>query len=90
MPQYDVLEDDFEGQTLANNLSTYLQYQVFQNEHHGLSIGGSLYFNDVAHGTFQGSNFEQGAFPAPRPIPVTVTSNHVTPFERAVIVLDIA
>ncbi|MGI2935528.1 DUF3187 family protein [Vibrio diabolicus] len=60
MPQYDVLEDDFEGQTLANNLSTYLQYQVFQNEHHGLSIGGSLYFNDVAHGTFQGSNFEQG------------------------------
>ncbi|PFG56022.1 uncharacterized protein DUF3187 [Vibrio sp. ES.051] len=60
MRQYDVLEDDFKGQTLANNISTYVQYQVLQNEHHGLSVGGSLYFNDVAHAAFKGSNFEQG------------------------------
>lgn len=60
MPEYDILIEDFEGETLANNLSTYLQYQLLQNEHHGLSIGGSLYYNDVPHGTFKGTSFEQG------------------------------
>jgi hypothetical protein len=59
MPEYDILIEDFEGETLANNLSTYLQYQLLQNEHHGLSIGGSLYYNDVPHGTFKGTSFEQ-------------------------------
>ncbi|USD48876.1 DUF3187 family protein [Vibrio sp. SCSIO 43153] len=60
MPEYDILIENFEGETLANNLSTYLQYQLLQNEHHGLSIGGSLYYNDVPHGTFKGTSFEQG------------------------------
>ncbi|MGY6374071.1 DUF3187 family protein [Vibrio parahaemolyticus] len=60
MPQYDVLEDGFEGQTIANNLSTYVQYQILRNERHGLSLGGSLYYNKVAHGSFKGSSFEQG------------------------------
>ncbi len=60
MPEYDILLKDFQGETLVNNLSTYLQYQLLQNEHHGLSIGGSLYYNDVPHGTFKGASFEQG------------------------------
>lgn len=60
MPDYDILIEDFEGETLANNLSTYIQYQIVQNEHHGLSVGGSLYYNDVAHGSFKGNSFEQG------------------------------
>lgn len=60
MPDYDILIEDFEGETLANNLSTYIQYQIIQNEHHGLSVGGSLYYNDVAHGAFKGNSFEQG------------------------------
>ncbi|WP_199481648.1 DUF3187 family protein [Vibrio owensii] len=60
MPEYDILIEDFEGETLANNLSTYIQYQIIQNEHHGLSVGGSLYYNDVAHGSFKGNSFEQG------------------------------
>ncbi len=60
LPEYDILIEDFHGDTLANNLSTYLQYQLLQNERHGVSVGGSLYYNDVAHGSFQSSSFEQG------------------------------
>ncbi|MDF2152348.1 DUF3187 family protein [Vibrio sp. CAU 1672] len=60
MPEYDVLVDDFEGETLANNLSTYVQYQLLDQGAHGLSVGGSLYYNYVAHGTFKDRNFEQG------------------------------
>ncbi len=60
MPQYRVLEDDFEGQTIANTVSTYAQYQLVQNKHHALSLGGSLYYNGVSHGSFKRNNFEQG------------------------------
>ncbi len=60
MPHYDVLGNDFDGQSIANNISTYLQYQFIEDSHHALSLGGSLYYNYVAHGPFKRSNFEQG------------------------------
>lgn len=60
MPHYDVYEDNFEGQSIVNSLSTYLQYHLMQDKHHALSLGGSLYYNYVSHGPFKRSNFEQG------------------------------
>lgn len=60
MPQYGVFEDDFSRETIANNISTYVQYQIFQSKQHGLSLGGSLYYDKVTHGTFKGNSFEQG------------------------------
>lgn len=50
---------NFSGETLNNAFTSYLSYQLFQNACHGLSIGGSLYYNTVDSGPFANENFEQ-------------------------------
>ncbi|HDY7485803.1 TPA: DUF3187 family protein [Vibrio vulnificus] len=60
VPEYGVDEEGFEGETLSSAISTYVQYQLYQDQHHALSVGGSLYYNDVNSGPFEGSSFEQG------------------------------
>ena len=59
VPQYGVEIHDFEGETISNAFSLYSSYQIVENKHHGLSVGGSLYFNYVGSGPFKTSNFEQ-------------------------------
>jgi len=59
MPDYDVQEEGFRGETLSSAVTGYLQYQAFSDDHHGLSFGASLYYNDTSHGLFSGSRFEQ-------------------------------
>ncbi|MGR5063164.1 DUF3187 family protein [Photobacterium sp. DNB22_13_2] len=59
VPQYDVEIHNFEGETISNAFSFYTSYQLLENRHHGLSLGGSLYFNYVGSGPFKTSNFEQ-------------------------------
>lgn len=60
MPEYSINEEGFGGETLSSAISTYLQYQIFQTDHHAFSIGGSLYYNGVNNGPFEGHSFEQG------------------------------
>ncbi|WP_083399810.1 DUF3187 family protein [Shewanella indica] len=57
--QHNVNISDFGGETLNNAFNIYLGYQLLQNEHHGLSVGGSLYYNYVGSGPFANENFEQ-------------------------------
>lgn len=57
LPQQQITWDDFSGSTLSSAFSVYTQYQVIASEHHGLSIGGSLYYNQ--HGLLRLSRFEQ-------------------------------
>lgn len=52
--------NNFKDETLASAFHAYAQYQVFNNENHGISIGGSLYYNDVDHSPFKKTSFEQG------------------------------
>ncbi|MCL1091888.1 DUF3187 family protein [Shewanella profunda] len=52
-------QTEFSGETLNNAFNLYLGYQLFQNASHGLSIGGSLYYNTVDSGPFANNNFEQ-------------------------------
>ncbi|MFM2589778.1 DUF3187 family protein [Vibrio sp. TBV020] len=59
MPKYGIQEEGFRGETLSHALTSYLQYQVFSQQHHGVSIGASLYFNDTSRGIFSSSDFEQ-------------------------------
>lgn len=59
MPEYGIELEDFRGETLSHAITGYLQYQVFTQEHHGLSVGASLYYNDTKHGIFSSSEFEQ-------------------------------
>lgn len=60
VPQYGVEIHDFEGETMSNAFSFYTSYQLLENAHHGLSVGGTLYYNYVGSGPFKVSNFEQG------------------------------
>ncbi|MEZ8100995.1 DUF3187 family protein [Vibrio bivalvicida] len=59
MPSYGVQEEGFRGETLSSALTGYIQYQAFADDHHGLSFGASLYYNDTSNGLFSGSRFEQ-------------------------------
>ncbi|WP_299018290.1 DUF3187 family protein [uncultured Photobacterium sp.] len=59
VPEYGVEIHDFNRETLSSALSFYTSYQLFEDDHHGLSIGGSLYYNYVPSGPFETSNFEQ-------------------------------
>ncbi|MGF1910738.1 DUF3187 family protein [Vibrio kasasachensis] len=58
--EYDVSVNDFEGEVMVNALHGYLQYQVYEQGPHILSVGGSLYYNDVDDSPFETSSFEQG------------------------------
>lgn len=60
MPEYGIEVEDFAGETLSSGISTYLQYQLYEDEQHALSLGGSLYYNGVNQGPFKGHSFEQG------------------------------
>lgn len=59
--EYGFSVTDFEGETMVNALHGYLQYQLVANGPHALSIGGSLYYNDVNDSQFKETSFEQGA-----------------------------
>lgn len=50
---------DFSGETLTNAATAYVQYQLLDTGHHGLSVGASLYYNYVPSGPFAETNFEQ-------------------------------
>lgn len=54
-----VNQQDISGETLNNAITLYLGYQLFENEQHGLSLGGGLYYNHVGSGPFANENFEQ-------------------------------
>lgn len=58
-PKYGAEVHDFRGETLGNAFNFYIGYQVLENETHGLSLGGTLYYNYVGSGPFKVSNFEQ-------------------------------
>lgn len=59
MPEYGIELEDFRGETLSHAITGYLQRQLITNDHHGLSLGVSLYYNDTDHGLFSSSEFEQ-------------------------------
>ncbi|KJY83447.1 outer membrane beta-barrel domain protein [Vibrio galatheae] len=59
MPAYGVQEANFNGQTLGSAITSYLQYQAYSDESHGVSFGLSLYYNDTSNGLFSASRFEQ-------------------------------
>jgi hypothetical protein len=59
MPNYGIEERDFRGKSLSHALIGYLQYQILTNDHHGLSAGASLYYNNTDHGIFSSNDFEQ-------------------------------
>ncbi|MEJ6522179.1 DUF3187 family protein [Shewanella bicestrii] len=52
-------QQNISGETLNNAITLYLGYQLFENSHHGLSLGGSLYYNYVDAGPFENEVFEQ-------------------------------
>ncbi|GEA61921.1 DUF3187 family protein [Vibrio comitans] len=56
---YNYTATEFKGETMANAMHLYIQYQILENANHGLSIGGTLYFNDVNNYPFEKSTFEQ-------------------------------
>lgn len=45
--------------TLNNAIILYFGYQLVENQHQGLSLGGSLYYNYVDSGPFENEAFEQ-------------------------------
>lgn len=51
---------DFEGQTMAAALHSYISYQFFETEEDALSLGGSLYYNHTDNSDFSNISFEQG------------------------------
>ncbi|NLS11346.1 DUF3187 family protein [Vibrio sp. SM6] len=50
---------NIEGRTLSSAFSLYGQWQLFQTKEHAISLGGTLYYNNVTNGPFQGHDFEQ-------------------------------
>ena len=58
-PGYDIERRDFRGDMLSQGLYGYLQYQVYQAKHHGLSIGASMYYSDIGQNIFSHSDWEQ-------------------------------
>lgn len=59
VPEYGVEIHNFRGKTLLNAITLYAGYQLFETRHHGLSVGGSLYYNNVSNGPFENRSFEQ-------------------------------
>ncbi|CAH0533683.1 hypothetical protein VST7929_01554 [Vibrio stylophorae] len=59
VPKYGIELHDFEGETLNQALTLYLQYQLLETQQHGLSLGGSLYYHNVNSGPFADEGFEQ-------------------------------
>ncbi|MCL1105679.1 DUF3187 family protein [Shewanella algicola] len=57
--KYGIHIDDLSGETLENAITAYLGYQLLQSEHHGLSIGASLYLKSVDSGPFAEDSFAQ-------------------------------
>ncbi|EGU40086.1 hypothetical protein VII00023_07474 [Vibrio ichthyoenteri ATCC 700023] len=59
MPDYQIEQRDFRGEILSQGIYSYVQYQLYQNQHHGLSIGASLYYSDIGQTIFAHSDWEQ-------------------------------
>lgn len=59
MPEYQIEQRDFRGEILSQGLYSYVQYQLYQNQNHGLSIGASLYYSDIGQTIFAHSDWEQ-------------------------------
>ncbi|MCG7488267.1 DUF3187 family protein [Vibrio sp. Of14-4] len=59
IPEYGIELEDFRGESLSHALTSYVQYQIAAKQHHGLSVGVSLYYNNTNHGIFSSSEFEQ-------------------------------
>jgi hypothetical protein len=57
--KYAIDIDNFSGETLNNALNVYLGYQLLQHAHHGISIGGTLYYKYVDSGPFSDESFQQ-------------------------------
>ena len=57
--KYAININSFTEDTLNNAFSAYLGYQLIQNEHHGLSVGGTLYYKYVDSGPFTDESFQQ-------------------------------
>jgi hypothetical protein len=57
--KYAIDIDNFSGETLNNALNLYLGYQLLQHAHHGISIGGTLYYKYVDSGPFSDESFQQ-------------------------------
>ncbi|OLQ89868.1 hypothetical protein BIY21_14565 [Vibrio ponticus] len=58
-PSYGIDEKDFHGDIISQGIYSYLQYQLYQHDNHGLSIGLSLYYSDLGSGFFAHSDWEQ-------------------------------
>ncbi|MDN3610165.1 DUF3187 family protein [Vibrio ostreicida] len=59
IPDYGIELDNFRGESLSHAFTGYLQYQLLNETHHGISLGTTLYFNDTHHSIFSSSQFEQ-------------------------------
>ncbi|ODS11296.1 DUF3187 family protein [Vibrio scophthalmi] len=59
MPEYQIEQRDFRGEVLSQGLFGYLQYQLYQSQHHGVSLGASLYYSDIGQAIFAHSDWEQ-------------------------------
>ncbi|MGD8171291.1 DUF3187 family protein [Vibrio sp. TRT 21S02] len=59
IPEYDIDEDNFRGETLSNALTLYAQYQLIEKAHHGASLGLSWYFNNADQSILSTSKFQQ-------------------------------
>ncbi len=60
IPEYGINITNFDNETISSAFTLYTQYQLIDTQHHGLSLGGSLYYNHVGSGPFKDSSFEQG------------------------------
>lgn len=57
IPEQNITWDSFNGATLSQAVSLYSQYQLYNAERHGLSLGVSLYYNQT--GLLRLNRFEQ-------------------------------
>lgn len=57
---YSISEQDFENDVLVSAVHSYLEYHIFASEAEALSIGGSIYMNDLNDDSIASSSFEQG------------------------------
>ncbi|MGR6838210.1 DUF3187 family protein [Aliivibrio wodanis] len=60
IPSLGVQYDDFEGETLTNAFFVYSEVAILQTAYQAVSVGGTLYYNNVDSGPFARSSFEQG------------------------------
>ncbi|MGX9462590.1 DUF3187 family protein [Shewanella sp. A14] len=57
--KHNINIDDFTNETLNNALNIYVGYQLLQSAHHGVSVGGTLYYKYVDSGPFADESFQQ-------------------------------